>query len=177
MSIHLIFSNNSVKNTTVECDSLGIHYEASKKHNIVSVTHWDSSTDQMIPVGQYHFPDLGKGLIKLPKDADWRPLKELLHKRPGAWWFPNRAFTADDRTVYQWKLERKGLAPNLVLYHDDAQKGTEPLVKYHLNRFSSKSTYLELIDSSLLGSLDLIVLTFLVMETKKREDESGLPAD
>ncbi|PVF93500.1 hypothetical protein CPB86DRAFT_107651 [Serendipita vermifera] len=175
MSIHLIFANTSVKNTTVKCDSLGIHYDVSAKHGIVSVTRWDSSTDQMVPIGQFHLPVVGKDQVKLAKDAEWRPLNEVLHKKDGLWWLPNKSFVAEDGTAYQWKLQWKGVLSSFMLCYDDPQRGTEPLVKYHLHRLSSSNpTYLEVTDSSLLSSLDIIILTFLMMETRKREVEAGI---
>ncbi|PVF93502.1 hypothetical protein CPB86DRAFT_107794 [Serendipita vermifera] len=170
MSIRLLFANNSVKNTTLKCDSLGIQYDVSEKDGIVSVARWDSTMDKNIPVGQFNLSRLGKDQIKLANDEEWRLLKEVIYKSKGGWWLSS--FVATDGSVYQWKLQWKGVIPRLVMCYEDPKRGTEPLVKYVLHPKSSKDpSYLEVVDSSLLSSIDLIVVTFLIMETKKRELE------
>ncbi|PVF93503.1 hypothetical protein CPB86DRAFT_107727 [Serendipita vermifera] len=176
MSNRLIFANNSVKNTTLSCDSLGIHYKVSRSRDdgIISVARWDRKTDQKVTVGQFRFRLFRKDQIKLASDTKWRNLKEVLYKRKGECWTPDRSFVANNGTVYRWVLKHKGLEASQTLYYDDKQKGLDPLVKYvrHYRTLSGPS-YLEIIDSSVMDSLDLIVVTFLIMEKKKRDGDKS----
>lgn len=45
MSIHLIFATNSVRNTSITCDSLGIHYEVSDSQGIFTIKRLYSSSN------------------------------------------------------------------------------------------------------------------------------------
>lgn len=85
MSIRLICSNNSVRNTTVSCDSLGIHYEISKSQGIVTVKRWDSPTNTSIVVGEFELPIFKRDRIRLGGDkGEWRLLDEVLYKNRGS---------------------------------------------------------------------------------------------
>ncbi|CAG8684738.1 5461_t:CDS:2 [Acaulospora colombiana] len=164
MSIRLIFTNNSVKNTTLGCDSLGIHYEVSKSKDdgIVSVARWDWHTDQSVTIGQFRLPLFSKDQIKLARDTK-------LYTQ-----YSSRSFEADNGAVYRWKLKREGINANHVLYYDDEMDGSDPLVKYCRHyRTSNEPSYLEILDSSVMDSLDLIVVTFLIMEKKKRDRDKS----
>jgi hypothetical protein len=86
MSVHLIFSNNSVRNTTITCDSLGIHYEVTSKHGVVSIARWDRNINRNVTIGQFVLPFWSKDKIRLGDDSQWRPLKEVLYKRQGDFW-------------------------------------------------------------------------------------------
>ncbi|PVF93498.1 hypothetical protein CPB86DRAFT_790063 [Serendipita vermifera] len=169
MSIHLVFSNNSVRNTAITCDSLGIHYEVSEKHGVVSVARWDRNINRHVTVGQFRLPFFSKDKIRLSDDPEWRPLKLVLYKREDKFWTSARSFQGNNGAVYRWKAR---WSDGLVMCHDNKEKGNEPLVKYvrHV-RVKKNPSYLEVTDSSVLDSLDTIITTFLIMERKKRDSE------
>jgi hypothetical protein len=84
MSIHLILSNNSVRNTTVNCDSLGIHYEVSKSNGVVTISRWESSSNRNVVVGQFEFFWFKNDKIRLGATGAWRPLGEVLRRNDGS---------------------------------------------------------------------------------------------
>jgi hypothetical protein len=80
MSIRLILSNNSVRNTTANCDSLGIHYEVSKSNGVVTVTRWESSSNRNVVVGQFELFYFKNDKIRLGATGEWRLLGEVLDR-------------------------------------------------------------------------------------------------
>jgi hypothetical protein len=83
MNIHILFSNNSVRNTTASCDSLGIHYEVSNEHlnGTVRVHRWESATNTNVLVGEFKLPIFQYDKIKLARDPEWRPMRDFLIRR------------------------------------------------------------------------------------------------
>lgn len=168
MSLRLAFSNNSVRNTTITCDNLGLRYEVSKKHSTVSIARRDLRTNQIVAVAQYRLPFLDKEKIRFGDSGPWRPLKGVLYRKSGDYFGNAKSFMGSYGSVYRWK-ERDG---TLVMVHHDKKKGVEPLVVYVRPTGSKNASYLEVNDSSVLNSLDIVVTTFLVMEKKRRNREA-----
>jgi hypothetical protein len=81
MSIHIQLSNNSLRDTTASCDSLGIHYEIFvNEENSVCVQKWDSKTNSNVLVGELRFYAVDQDEIRLPGDAQWRPMVDFFKK-------------------------------------------------------------------------------------------------
>ncbi|KIM19768.1 hypothetical protein M408DRAFT_334276 [Serendipita vermifera MAFF 305830] len=162
MLVHLYFANNSVRNTTISCDSLGIHYTVSKGDKIVSLSRWDNTTNSDMVVGEFELPFFKKDRIKVGPDGEWQPMRDYFDK-PGML-SNSMIFTSNNGMKYIWK-DHWGY---LIMTHSDDK---EPLIKYHHN--ISKPSYLEVFDSSIITGLDTILLTFLIAERKKRDYEGA----
>ncbi|KIM19765.1 hypothetical protein M408DRAFT_334275 [Serendipita vermifera MAFF 305830] len=163
MSVHLYFANNSVRNTTISCDSLGIHYTVSKAEKIVSLSRWDVTANSNVVVGEFELPSFRKDRIKVGPMGQWQPMRNYFDK-PGMF-STSMTFTSNNGMKYTWK-EHHG---HLIMTHSGNKNA---LIKYH--RHVSKSSYLDVLDSSTMTGLDAILLTFLIAERKKRDnDEAG----
>jgi len=69
--IRLEFSNNSIRRTTAQVDSLGIFYSVSKEHGIINVRRWEQRTNTEVLVGQIKFKFFGSSLIRFGGDQQW----------------------------------------------------------------------------------------------------------
>lgn len=67
----LIFSNNSVRNNTLDCDALGIHYqlttptEGIKLNRITTFSRWDPQTQENVEIADYERKSFGKDRIRI----------------------------------------------------------------------------------------------------------------
>ncbi|KIM25624.1 hypothetical protein M408DRAFT_314841 [Serendipita vermifera MAFF 305830] len=164
-SIRFYFSNGCVCNTTIACDSLGIHYTVSKKNAITTLTRWDSETDSNVFVGEFERRNFQTHKIRIGQDGEWQVLKEFLYKGNGGKLSSARSFKANNNIHYRWKIR------NLTLVLTSAAEGDqEALVVYKENAFSKEPSYLEVVNSSVISGLNNIILTFLIMEKRRRED-------
>lgn len=86
--IHLQLIRNSVCNTTISCDSLGIYYEVSKPKGdkTITVERWRKDTNTNVLIGQFCLPILAEGTIKLAGDQVWRTMEEFLRRGHGVIW-------------------------------------------------------------------------------------------
>ncbi|PVF94971.1 hypothetical protein CPB86DRAFT_712097 [Serendipita vermifera] len=166
MSIHILLSNNSVRNVTASCDSLGIHYEVSREHDdgVITVHRWESLTNSNVLVGQFKLPFFGRDKVKLAGDPEWRPLGEFLIKKRNPF-STTRTFRGNSGNMYKWKTKWG----RLVMCHAAKDISRKPLVRYH--RHYTEQSYLEILDSSVLPSLDNLFVAFLIMEKKRRDRE------
>jgi hypothetical protein len=83
-SIRLEFSNNSIRRTTAQVDSLGIFYSVSKEDGIISVRRWEQQTDSEILVGQINFKFLGSSLIRFGGEKkEWGHIPDFLRREHG----------------------------------------------------------------------------------------------
>jgi hypothetical protein len=80
MSIRIYFSNGSIRNTTLSCDSLGIHYTVSKTGGVISLARWDSETNSNVTAGEIEFRLLEKDKIRIGQDGEWQSMKEYLSR-------------------------------------------------------------------------------------------------
>ena len=79
--IHLEFSNNSIRRTTAQVDSLGIFYSVSKENGIISVRRWDKRTDTEILIGQINFKFFGSSLVRLGgEERQWNYTRDFLRR-------------------------------------------------------------------------------------------------
>jgi len=183
--IHLEFSNNSIRWTTAQVDSLGIFYSVSREGDgIINVRRWEQRTNAEILIGQIKFRFFAWSLIRFGgEEKPWSYVHEFLRREHG--FFLNRfvsflatiscpdalssarTFTGSNGTDYRWclpwnklKVSRSLLLErrNLTLAQLCPANGDtkHPLAIYHHNIFSEKS-YIEIFDRSLLDTLDLVI--------------------
>ena len=118
--IHLEFSNNSIRRTTAQVDSLGIFYSVSKEGGIISVRRWEQRTNTEILIGQMNLKFFGPSLIRFVEDGKWGYIRDFLRSEHGI--FLNRfvsflittsrsdvlssarTFTGSNGTDYRWCL-------------------------------------------------------------------------
>lgn len=79
-SIKLITSSNSVRNTTISCGSLGVHYDVWKPNDAVIVRRVDDRTRQGVLVGEFSLHKFSKDVIRFGPNpgVQWMPVKEFL---------------------------------------------------------------------------------------------------
>ncbi|PVF94965.1 hypothetical protein CPB86DRAFT_788542 [Serendipita vermifera] len=168
MSIHIKFSNNSLRNTTASCDSLGIHYEISTTQDrVIHVHKWDSKNDQYVPVGELKFYVFKQDEIRMPGETEWRPMIDIF-KKASSFWIISRIFSGNDGKEYRWKAT---WGNNFMHNVNDVTE--QRLIQYHRDKKGHVS-WLEILDPSVLSSLDSILreyLAFLITETKRRTEK------
>jgi hypothetical protein len=76
--IHLILSNQSIRNTTIACDSLGIHYEVSKQDDIIQVKRWNSKADDSVLIAEFKLSIFSKDVIRFSPDEEWMPVTDFM---------------------------------------------------------------------------------------------------
>ena len=82
--IHLEFSNNSVRRTTAQVDSLGIFYSVFKEHGIINIQRWDKQTNTEILIGQINFKFFSSSLIRLGgEEKPWENIHDFLRREHG----------------------------------------------------------------------------------------------
>ncbi|CAG7852275.1 SubName: Full=Uncharacterized protein {ECO:0000313/EMBL:CCA72330.1} [Serendipita indica DSM 11827] len=155
MSIHLFMSNNSVYNTTLSCDSLGIHYDVTKSSDtgIITVTRWESSTNTNHFVAEFCYPLASPDKVRLGGQTEWMKRGEFLKRVEGHPLSLSRTFMGNNGTQYRWKIHW----PKWVLcYASKDEVNQEPLVKYHYHPLRKNASYLEICDPAVMSSLDNI---------------------
>jgi hypothetical protein len=82
MSVKILFSDDSIRNTTASCDSLGIHYNITKEeyglNAIRRVEKWDKETNNNVLIVEFKLPGFGLDKIKWPWDTEWKPMSDFL---------------------------------------------------------------------------------------------------
>lgn len=80
MTVHIYFSNNSIRKTKLSCDDLGIHYDVSKSGKTITISRQGNKTYGNMVVGQFEFHSFRKDRIRAGPDESWRPMKEFFSK-------------------------------------------------------------------------------------------------
>jgi hypothetical protein len=80
MTISLEFASTSTRNTTISCDSLGLHYELSDEDGTTTLKKWDSGKNENALIAQFQIPRLSSDKIKFPDDSDWQGLTTFMGK-------------------------------------------------------------------------------------------------
>jgi len=162
--IRLEFCNKSVRRTTAQVDSLGIFYSVSKENGIINIRRWEQRTNAEVLIGQINIRFFGFSLVRFGgEEKPWNNVYEFLRREHGFILNPARTFTGSNGTDYRWCLPWNKL--KLCPADGDTK---HPLAIYHRNILSEKS-YIEILDRSLLETLDLVVISFLIMENRRRE--------
>jgi len=81
--IRLEFSNNSIRRTTAQVDSLGIFYSVFKENGIISVRRWNQRTNTETLIGQIRFKLFGSSLIRFGEDKPWIYIHDFLRREHG----------------------------------------------------------------------------------------------
>ena len=82
--IHLEFSNNSIRRTTAQVDSLGIFYSITKEDGIVNVRRWEKQSNTEILIAQINFRFFRSTRIRLGgEEKQWGPIHDFLRREHG----------------------------------------------------------------------------------------------
>ncbi|KAH8112876.1 hypothetical protein DFH11DRAFT_1604391 [Phellopilus nigrolimitatus] len=90
----LIFSNNSLRNNVLECDSLALHYRLStptngllKTQRVTQISRWDARSGREILIAEWAKKAFKKDQLKMYSGArlnggmaDFVPVKDVLQK-------------------------------------------------------------------------------------------------
>lgn len=148
MSVHLYFANNSIRNHTRSCDSLGIHYIVSKAGRITSLSRWEGQKNSNAVVGELELPFFRRDRIRVGSNGQWQPLRDYLNK--SNIFSISMSFISNNRMKYTWKAH----LGHLTMTHPGKK---DALIEYHRNIYNS--SYLEILDSSTTSALDTILRT------------------
>ncbi|EJD00722.1 uncharacterized protein FOMMEDRAFT_157823 [Fomitiporia mediterranea MF3/22] len=178
----LRFTSNSLRNTVIECDSLGLHYQLStplegfKKARVTTFSRWDAQSQQYIPFADWERKWFGKGpkgrvriysKCQLAEDTDDRFVltKYFFPRTWGGQDSPrfNRTFTANNGRQYVWKARDF----SLKLYSKDEDV---PIASYTGRRYF-KNAHMPFIRLApgCEDILDYLVVTCVIAERKRRE--------
>jgi len=80
MSVQIYFFNNSIRNTILSCESLGIQYTFSKPDRVLSLTRWDEKSQNDVLIGQFEMPFIRGNKVRVGQDGQWQPMKTFLKK-------------------------------------------------------------------------------------------------
>jgi len=135
MAFELKLSRNSVRNCTIDCDAIGLHYEVStpiggwKTNRVTTVKRWDPKSGEAVIIAEWERSWLKSDRIRLSRSgtADFVPIGDVLLRR--SWWCLNRSFVGENGSVYVWKTG----CGSLKLYVQGADKA-EPIAAYHRGR-------------------------------------------
>jgi hypothetical protein len=130
MSIKVIFSNDSICNTTASCDSLGIYYEITKTALLGGtrrIEKWDRESNENILVSEIKMPAFSQNTVKFAGDEDWKPMTHFLWKAPTSssastcvhflppdsaswftfclWFLRSKVFRGNNGVEYKWKIK------------------------------------------------------------------------
>ena len=87
MSVYLYFANNSIRTTTLSCDSLGIHYTVSNTGGVISLSRWDSKSNMDVTVGEFELHFFSKDQVRLGPNGRWQLMRDFLHRDGGCFSF------------------------------------------------------------------------------------------
>jgi len=91
--IRLELSNNSVRRTTAQVDSLGIFYSVSREDDgIITVRRWEQRTNAEILIGQINFKIIGSSLIRFGEAKPWGYIHDFLRREHGRFLVPFVSF-------------------------------------------------------------------------------------
>jgi len=177
MSASLILSRDDMRNTTFDCDSLGIHYQVTSEVGLfitgktTQVRRWDNQSRQFVLIAEWERHNFQSDVFKLPRrtGGDSVPVSTFLTRKSG-FTKTERSFVGDDDRRYTWKVK----SSELMAYASEAGKTGAPIAKYHKRHvlFGRRNAYLELYPGYE-GTLDTLVLTFLYVEWKRRQSENS----
>ncbi|CCA72332.1 hypothetical protein PIIN_06266 [Serendipita indica DSM 11827] len=167
MSISLVFESTSLYHNTISCETHGIRYQISRgSDDVVTIKRWDPKTDLMSSVYELKLPYFTKDMYRKPGEATWLPMRQLLQKAGNNPLSNTKAFHGSGGLEYRWEtLDRK------VLLFAGSQSSPEPspIAWYNWSHTRGELSSLEIADLSILPSLDIIILTFVVFEKSRRD--------
>jgi len=82
--IRLEFSNNSIRRTTAQVDSLGIFYSVSRGDDgITNIHHWDQRTNTENLIGQIKFKFFKPSVVRFGELKEWSYIRDFLRREHG----------------------------------------------------------------------------------------------
>ncbi|KLO20079.1 hypothetical protein SCHPADRAFT_884837 [Schizopora paradoxa] len=185
----LVLSHDNPRNTTLDCDALGIHYQVtSDSHLLVTskttrVHRWDRRSNQNILVAEWIRHNFHSDEFKFPNSNGGVtvPVKTFMDCHLGfatnEW-----SFVGNDGRRYTWQEKTHLVLPKKIFaffkcfVSEDGREGA-PIARYHgkSHLINAHNAYLELLPGSE-RTLDTLVLTFLYVEWKRREQKQAASA-
>ncbi|KAG8970396.1 hypothetical protein FRC03_008593 [Tulasnella sp. 419] len=172
--IKLSFTRNSVWNTIISSSDHEIMYEVSTPNRIfnsvTTITRLDKWSGERKYVGEIAWKAF-KPLVRIGRDGDLMPVSQFLvngkSKLSSA-----RSFVGKYGLRYRWKI-RKFTLLMCSDDQDDSSKGQPALVTFHTpDRKNLKVVEPArlLVSPTVLPSLDPIIISFLYVEKRRRDD-------
>ncbi|KLO20083.1 hypothetical protein SCHPADRAFT_992192 [Schizopora paradoxa] len=171
----LIMSHDSLRNTTFDCDALGIHYQVSteKRHLIcgknTKVNRWDKQSNGNLLVAEWERHSFHSDEFKFPNATGGGtvtvPVSTFIKKHYG--------FTKKFGMMVESKPGGKRHIWWYVALHQNGEEG-EQIARFHDRTilFNAHKAYLELFPG-FEKTLNTLVLTFLYVEEKRREQQAA----
>ncbi|KLO20084.1 hypothetical protein SCHPADRAFT_992193 [Schizopora paradoxa] len=174
----LIFSHNDIRNTTLDCDSLGIHYQVVSDSGLLrtgkntQVRRWDSRSNQQVTIAEWERHSFSSDVFKFPARGESVPVSTFMTKKRGFGKI-KRSFVGDDGRRYIWRVKSSSLE---AFVSENGQKGAR-IAKFHSRHilFGRPHATLELFPGYE-RTLDTLVLTFLYVEWKRRQSKRSAAA-
>ncbi|KLO20082.1 hypothetical protein SCHPADRAFT_28935 [Schizopora paradoxa] len=171
----LFLSHDNLRNTTLDCDALGIHYQvSSEKHHLITgkntkVHRWDKQSGQNVLVAEWERRNFHSDEFKFPNATGGVtvPVSTFMKKHHGLFkteW----SFVGDDGRRYTWREKA-----HLCFVSDNDEEG-EQIARFHGRTIliHAHKAYLELFPG-FERTLNTLVLTFLYVEEKRREQQEA----
>ena len=85
----LIFSHNDIRNTTLDCDSLGIHYQVVSDSGLLTtgkntqLRRWDSQSNQQVTIAEWERHSFQSDVFRFPARGESVPVSTFMTKKRG----------------------------------------------------------------------------------------------
>ncbi|KAL5480984.1 hypothetical protein ACEPAI_9925 [Sanghuangporus weigelae] len=180
----LIFSSNSLRNTQIECDALGLHYQLStpsegiKNQRSTSITRWDPRQEKDVLIAEWERKIFGRDRIRMASNNNNQLISEEYKSEDGyvvvndllqrTYGLPggvrvNRTFTANNGRRYTWKTRHT----SLKLYEEGSQV---PIAEYGGRHclINKRKAHIRLAPGCD-EILDYLVVTCVITERQRRD--------
>ncbi|KAH8112875.1 hypothetical protein DFH11DRAFT_1545422 [Phellopilus nigrolimitatus] len=135
----LIFSNNSLRNNVLECDSQALYYRLFtptngilKTQRVTQVTRWDARSNREIIIAEWSNDTFKKDQLKMYSEARFRPMRHVL-RVPSTYTAytrqEERTFVANNGKRYTWECG----AYSTKLYCEDNNE--QKVASFHRRRY------------------------------------------
>ncbi|KDQ17653.1 hypothetical protein BOTBODRAFT_29813 [Botryobasidium botryosum FD-172 SS1] len=181
-SLAFYFSKNSARNTVITGASVIYHVNTPtellyKGDRITTITRVGRDGRSTI-VGEFIWNVYSSTMVRFGGDDEWIPMREFLKPpQDGGAWNPARSFSGSTGIKYKWNEQGQKKVLTLTLDKDPtALLAVLHPPKYNLIRQEVRKAYLE-ISPAVENSLDVIIVSLLLIERKRREaeDNHGVP--
>ncbi|KAI0275272.1 hypothetical protein BC834DRAFT_41631 [Gloeopeniophorella convolvens] len=169
----MVFTANSIRNTTVSIDDDGLYYEIVTRSwhpHLTKIFKLDKETREMLLVSEIE-REPGKNVrVRFGGEhGEWIDEDDFLR------WDPQKrggVFTGGEGVEYRWKSHRRRLQ---LVRADDSEK--VPLAKYHTYHRHffvfrmSQHAWLE-IKPEATEAMDKLIVSYLLVERRRRDSKS-----
>lgn len=189
-SLAFYLSPNSVRNTVITGSDVSYEIATPKEifhsgDRVTTITRVERNGEKRV-VGEYIWPALKKSRVRvLLADGDalgeWVPTNDFLLKRGGILLSTSRIFSGANGVQYKWSIKGfVGQHLTLTYDSDESAQGPYALAVFHLPRRNIglqevREAYLE-VSPTVQSDLDVIIVTFLLVERERRDRERGANA-